>query len=150
MTLTNIAQGVGATGPEMVFLCGKNLLNDAHPNLFILEYVINENGGTFAELLVRQASMESAVIFVETFSLRDKREGFKSAQMAHDTLARYYGVPIVIARDAFRDAFRRDQNISNQYFSADQHHPSCCCHLSLGRFGSRSDIARRRRTRYPT
>jgi hypothetical protein len=103
-----------------------------HPDLFILEFAINENGGTFSELLVRHASIESAVMFVETFSLRDKREGFKSAQMAHDALARYYDVPIISVRDAFRDAFRRDQNILNQYFSADQHHPSCCGHLSLG------------------
>ena len=131
VTLTNIAQG--GTGPERVFWCGKELLDDTLPDLFILEYAINEgNGGIYSELLVRLASIESAVMFVETFSLRDKREGFKSAQMTHDALARYYDVPIISARDAFRDAVRRDQNILNQYFSADQHHPSCCGHLSLG------------------
>ena len=81
-----------------MFLCGKELLNDAHPDLFILEFAINENGGTFSELLVRHASIESAVMFVETFSLRDKREGFKSAQMAHDALARYYDVPIIVCQ----------------------------------------------------
>jgi len=130
VTLLNIAQG--ATGPERAFFCGKELLNDAQLDLLILEYAINESGGTFSELLVRQATKQSAVMFVETFSIRDEREGFKSAQMGHDVLARYYDVPIISARDAFRDAFRRDQNILSEYFSADRHHPSCCGHLGLG------------------
>ena len=130
VTVLNIAQG--ATGPERVFLCGKELTNQVELDILFLEYAINESGGTFSELLLRQASMQSAVIFVETFSSRDEREGFKSAQKEHDVLAKYYDIPIVSARDAFRDAFRRDINLSSRYFSMDGHHPSCCGHLALG------------------
>ena len=71
-------------------------------------------------------------MFVETFSSRDEREGFKSAQKEHDVFAKYYDVPIISARDAFRDAFRRDVDVLNRYFSADGHHPSCCGHSALG------------------
>lgn len=73
--------------------------------------------------------MQSAVMFVETFSSRDEVEGFKSAQVEG---AKYYDVPIVSAGDAFRDAFRRDINVLNRYFLTDRHHPSCCGHLALG------------------
>ena len=130
VTVLNIAQG--ATGPERVFLCGKELTNQVELDIILLEYAINESGGTFSELLLRQASMQSAVMFVETFSSLDGREGFKSGQKEHDVLAKYYDVPIVSTRDAFRDAFRKDVNILSRYFSTDGHHPSCCGHLALG------------------
>lgn len=130
VTTLNIAQG--ATGPERMFFCGKELLHGVELDIIFLEYAINESGGTFSELLLRQASKQSAVMFVETFSSRDEREGFKSAQKEHDVLAKYYDVPIVSARDAFRDAFRRDIDVLNRYFSADGHHPSCCGHSALG------------------
>ena len=130
VTMLNIAQG--ATGPERVFFCGKELLHDVELDILFLKYAINESGGTFSELLLRQASTQSAVMFVETFSSRDEREGFKSAQKEHDVFAKYYDVPIISARDAFRDAFRRDVDVLNRYFSADGHHPSCCGHSALG------------------
>lgn len=130
LTFVNIAQG--ATGPERVFFCGNELFNHEEVDILLLEYAINESGGTYSELVLRQMSKKSAVIFVETFTLRDKRQGFKSAQKEHDVLAKYYDVPIISARDAFRDAFRRDVNFSNAYFSLDQHHPSCCGHVAMG------------------
>jgi hypothetical protein len=61
-------------------VCGKELTNQVELDILFLEYAINESGGMFSVLLVRQASMQSAVMFVETFSSRDEREGFKSAQ----------------------------------------------------------------------
>lgn len=94
VTTLNIAQG--ATGPERMFFCGKELLHGVELDIIFLEYAINESGGTFSELLLRQASKQSAVMFVETFSSRDEREGFKSAQKEHDVLAKYYDVPIVV------------------------------------------------------
>ena len=142
VTTLNIAQG--ATGPERVFFCGKELLHGVELDIIFLEYAINESGGTFSELLLRQASKQSAVMFVETFSSRDEREGFKSAQKEHDVLAKYYDVPIVSARDAFRDAFRRDIDVLNRYFSADGHHPSCCGHSAFRWIGGCSDIDRHR------
>ena len=91
VTMLNIAQG--AT-PERVFFCGKELLDDVELDILFLEYAINESGGTFSELLLRQASTQSAVMFVETFSSRDEREGFKSAQKEHDVFAKYYDVSV--------------------------------------------------------
>ena len=114
VTMLNIAQG--ATVPERVFFCEKELLHSVELDILFLEYTINESGGTFSELLLRQASTQSAVMFVETFSSRDEREGFKSAQKEHDVFAKYYDVPIISARDAFRDAFRRDVDVLNRYF----------------------------------
>ena len=61
-------------------VCGKELTNQVELDILFLEYAINESGGTFSELLLREASTQSAVMFVETFSSRDEREGFKSAQ----------------------------------------------------------------------
>ena len=85
VAMLNIAQG--ATVPERVFFCGKELLHSVELDTLFLEYTINESGGTFSELLLREASTQSAVMFVETFSSRNEREGFKSAQKEHDVFA---------------------------------------------------------------
>lgn len=128
----NAAQG--ATGPQRFAYCADALL-PTKADILILEYAINEKGGTWSEIVLRHFSpLETSILFLETFSLRGKAdyEGFQSSQMYHDALARYYDIPVISARDAFRSEFSRNKKYRKQWFSDDNHHPSCAGHMTLG------------------
>ena len=132
--LNNIAQG--ATGPQRVVYCGAELLRE-EVDVIILEYAINDSGSTWSELLVRQflLSKKSAVIFLETFVPANFGSG--SAQMYHDALARHYDIPIISARDALSFKFRKSKALQDEWFSSDNHHPSCIGHEYLGGLAAR-------------
>lgn len=127
VNLINIAQG--ATGPQRVFYCGHELL-EGEVDLLILEYAINDSGSTWSELLVRSFLPSTAIIFLETFVPGNFGSG--SAQMYHDAIARHYDIPILSARDALSLKFRRNLTAQNEFFSDDNHHPSCLGHGFLG------------------
>jgi len=127
----NVAQG--ATGPNRLAYCLDEIMPSS-VDIMVLEYAINEGGGMWSEVLLRQfRPAETALIFLETFSLLGKiGKGFDSSQQFHDPLARYYDVPLISARDAFRDVFNMHPKIEQLWFSDDRHHPSCFGHLTLG------------------
>ena len=124
----NVAQG--ATGPDRVFYCLESLL-PVYRNLDVifLEYAINEQGGTMSELLLRRVMVSTPVVFVDTFTL--SAGPFRSAQQYHDTLARYYDVPVLSTRDALWHHVTSHAELL-KYFSDDETHPSCKGHRFLG------------------
>jgi hypothetical protein len=124
----------GATGPDRLAYCLDELL-PLSVDIMILEYAINEGGGKWSEVLLRQfRPAETALVFLETFSLLGGKigKGFDSSQQFHDSLSRYYDIPLISARDAFRDEFNRHPEKERLWFADDNHHPSCFGHLSLG------------------
>ena len=129
--IINAAQG--ATGPSRLAYCLDELLPES-VDIMIFEYAINEGGGMWSEVLLRQFQpAKTALFFLETFSMKGPiGQGFDSSQQYHDTLARYYDIPLLSARDAFRDEFIRHPDAAQRWFADDHHHPSCLGHATLG------------------
>lgn len=129
----NLAEG--ATGPDRVFYCIQNLLPDYESlDVLFLEYAINEAGGTMSELLLRRVMNSTSVIFLDTFTL--SAGPFRSAQQYHDTLARYYDVPLLSMRDALWHTSSANGELLG-FFAADKTHPSCKGHRFLGNLAAK-------------
>lgn len=129
----NVAEG--ATGPDRVFYCLQNLLpNYRSLDVLFLEYAINEAGGTMSQLLLRRVINSTSVIFLDTFTL--SAGPFRSAQQYHDTLARYYDVPLLSMRDALWHHSSADGELL-EFFATDKTHPSCKGHRFLGNLAAK-------------
>ena len=129
----NVAEG--ATGPDRVFYCLENLLpNYRSLDVLFLEYAINEAGGTMSELLLRRVMNSTSIIFLDTFTL--SAGPFSSAQQYHDTLARYYDVPLLSMRDALWHNSSSNAELLG-FFAADKTHPSCKGHRFLGNLAAK-------------
>lgn len=136
--LVNLSEG--GTGADRVFYCldeFKDLMNVSTLDVLILEYAINDPTAIWIELLIRRLPMETGVFFLETFSAAPHtQQRFGTSQIFHDSLARFYDVPVVSARDALWEVFRRQPDVRSAWLAQDEHHPSCFGHSTLGIFAA--------------